>query len=162
MKNINHYNLLIEDKDNYTIQNLGEAMQMAVHKNTNEVYLINLKERKAIQVIDKNRTLVTWGHKDIDYTKVNQVENNIMARMLSARYVFKIGPFIKGLSMVEWMLCPAGLYHTDDEGFDMEDVKEVYICAIINKKGKIIVPFQPMTSYEADRYRQSIHRPNDY
>jgi hypothetical protein len=55
MKNINHYNLLIEDKDNYTIQNLGEAMQMAVHKNTNEVYLINLKERKAIQVIDKKR-----------------------------------------------------------------------------------------------------------
>ena len=129
--------------DDYNIINLCEAMQVAYHKISAEIYLLNLRDCLGWLVRDKGYKLVRWTHKDIDFNKINVIPDNHHAKDLRAPYGLHVGKYHKGLAKVSWILYPGGQYYTSDDGFDVTDNTETVIYALIDKKGRIVERFQP-------------------
>lgn len=140
----NYYNRVMDNQQSFNIRSLDAGMMVAYHKDSDEIFLINLYERQAWMLVDSQRKLVRWSREDIDFNKVNQLPDNHHARLLQVPYGLVIDPYIRGLAKVTWTLCPAGQYYnTDEDGFDRQYNEESIIHAIINKKGYIVQRFQP-------------------
>lgn len=75
---------------------------------------------------------------------------------MDARYGFHIGKFKDRLAKVTWTLCPAGRYYTSDDGYDIQDNEGIAICAIIDPKARVLIPFMPMTDGEVNMYRNAL------
>lgn len=129
--------------DDYNIINLCEAMQVAYHKFTAEIYLLYLRDCQGWLLRDKGHKLVRWFHENIDFNKVNKLPDNHHAKDLRAPYGLHVGKYHKGLAKVSWILYPGGQYYTSDDGFDVTDNTETVIYALIDKKGRIVERFQP-------------------
>ena len=89
MKARNFYNDLMQTKKDFQIYNLSEGMQVAYDKVSGPVYLINLRERFAWQVVDQNRKLVMWSEKDINWKKMKCMDKQLVSQMY-APYSFTI------------------------------------------------------------------------
>lgn len=59
----------------------------------------------------------------------------------STRYVVKISNYINDLLCFAWMLQPDGMYWVDEDGFGMAGDDEIWLYALMNKKGEFITPF---------------------
>ena len=46
-----------------------------------------------------------------------------------------------GKAVVEWTICPDGRYFADENGFGGDDCDELTVTAVIDRKGKVLVPF---------------------
>lgn len=84
MMNKNWFKEVNSKIDDYNIINLCEAMQVAYHKISAEIYLLNLRDCLGWLVRDKGYKLVRWTHKDIDFNKINVIPDNHHAKGLRA------------------------------------------------------------------------------
>ena len=153
---MNCYNDWMNNRQDYETHNLDEAMQVAYCKKNHEVILINLIERYAWRLVDKEGKLAYWGKDDVHHEKVKKLPDKHCARTLDARYGFHIDKFKDRLAKVTWTLYPAGRYYTSDDGFDIQDNEQINICAIIDPEARILVPFMPMTDGEENMYRNAL------
>lgn len=130
----------------------GEGM-IVHHTSNGEIVLENSNINKRILIKNKDHILMNIQLEDIDFDKVDLLENAHNARRLIARYDFGIDPFINGVALVWWTLYPDGRYFEDEDGFGGEACNETTIYAYMDKLGKIIIPFQGMNSEDKKRYR---------
>jgi hypothetical protein len=85
---------------------------------------------------------------DIDFEKVDRLENSHNAHMLLAKYGFGVDSFNNGIALVWWTLYPDGRYFEDEDGFGGENCDETTVYAYINTSGNVVIPFQDMTEEE--------------
>jgi hypothetical protein len=113
--------------------------------NTKKITLINEFTKEAIVLVDDHGNLVNFTKEDIDFVKVNQLENSFNAAKLVAPYGFYVDPFINGVALVSWTLYPDGRYFEDEDGFGGENCRETTIYGFIDTHGRVKIPFQNMS-----------------
>ena len=57
------------------------------------------------------------------------------------RFSHRTGILKEGKIMFCWTFQPDGRYYTDDDGFGMEDDKEITLISVMNTEGEFIQPF---------------------
>lgn len=150
--NINNYYQEIMTQGVSHISEAGEDMAVAYQYNPRRIYLINRKMEFAWLVLDRN-DLVLWDTSDVDFAQVDALDNSDNAHIMYARYGFNIGRFKNGLALVNWTLYPDGQYFADEDGYGMEDNGPTVVYAFINRQGRVVIPFQPMTSDQIRRFQ---------
>ncbi|MDY3249804.1 MAG: hypothetical protein SOX32_05580 [Candidatus Choladocola sp.] len=59
------------------------------------------------------------------------------------RFTISYNPFDQnGLAEFFWLVQPDGRYWADDDGFGMEDDREIKLCASFDKDGRFVSPFR--------------------
>lgn len=120
-----------------------------------EIIFKNNNHNIEMLIKDKYDNLHNIHDEDIDFSRVDLLENPHNAHHRSTRYGFSIGRFEDGVAQLCWTLYPDGRYFADSDGFGGEDCNETTIYAYIDTLGKIIIPFRDMT-YEERKEFESI------
>jgi hypothetical protein len=118
-----------------------------------EIILENTIAGREIMIMNKDNLLTNIHPGDIDFEKVNKLENSQNAHELKVHYGFGIETFMNGVAFVWWTLYPDGRYFEDEDGFGGEDCNETTVYAYIDTLGRVLIPFQDMTSEEKKNYR---------
>ena len=133
--------------DRYSFFNQGEGMVFCTKYNTDAVYLINTNEEKLIQLVDEEGNMVAFTKDDVDESVIKLDVDSDNAANLKAHYRFFVHNFKNGQAEVEWTVMPDGRYFADEDGFGAEHCSELIAVAIINKDGKLLKPFKPLTRF---------------
>lgn len=118
-----------------------------------EIILENTVLNRKVLIRNKYKRLVNIHAGDIDFEKVDKLENPQNAYSLTAEYQFSIWKFTNGVALVCWTLYPDGRFFEDENGFGGECCNETTISAYIDTLGNIIIPFQDMNSEEEVLFR---------
>lgn len=157
----------LQDKkyDEYPFERLtdcGEGMEIikeVINGYWRERFLINNEEREAYELMDSRLTLTFLSEDDVDWKGVETLENNRNAYRYSAYYqVFAVMQFRNGVALVEWTLYPDGMYFMDEDGYGMEDNEKSVLYGFIDKKARVIVPFQAKSMKEMANQRPEAER----
>lgn len=131
----------------------GEGMLLH-HTALGEIILENTSACKTIMIKNKDNVLTGIQTSDIDFDRVDLLENPQNAHRLIADYGFGIETFINGAALVWWTLYPDGRYFEDEDGFGGESCNETTVYAFMDTQGKVVVPFRDMTPEERTSYRK--------
>lgn len=118
-----------------------------------EIILENTVLKRKVMIRNKYKTLVNVHAGDIDFEKVNKLENPQNAHTLKAEYRFSIWKFTNGVALVWWTLYPDGRFFEDENGYGGECCNETTISAYIDTLGNVVIPFQNMNSKEEAQFR---------
>jgi len=132
----------------------GEGM-LVHHTSFGEIILENTAAGMKIVLKNKDNVLTGIQLSDIDFDKVNLLENPQNAHKLIADYGFGIETYLNGVALVWWTLYPDGRYFEDEDGFGGESCNETTVYAFMDTLGKIVIPFQDMSREERDRFRKA-------
>lgn len=151
------YTLLKEDTQNFFFDGRKEGMQQVFSTDSCAKFLVNRKTKQAWTMVDDDGQLVLWGTNDIDASAISHWPDWLRQIALDgiADHYFGIEDYHNGVALVIWTVEPDGSYDGDDSGFGMTNEPEVNLYAYINKKGRILVPFRPMTNEQRIQYEQT-------
>ena len=133
--------------------NNGEGM-LVHHTSSGEIILENTAAGKKIMIKNKDNVLTNIQPSDIDFDKVDLLENSQNAHKLIADYGFGIEAFSNGVALVWWTLYPDGRYFEDEDGFGGEPCNETTVYAFMDTLGRMVIPFQNMSPEELISYRK--------
>lgn len=133
---------------------LGEDITYACNDNNRAQYLMDDRAKRAWRILDAYGNLMHFSADDIDFEKVDQLENVEYVHDLYAKFRFNIESYQNGVALVHWTAYPDGLYFADEDGFGAEPNNEVNVYAYIDRDGRTIIPFQPMTGEERKDLRR--------
>lgn len=123
-----------------------------IYTKEKEIILKNTIYNKEVMIKNKDGVLVNIHEGDIDFDRVDLLENPQNAHQLSTRYGFSIGRFEDGVAQLCWTLYPDGRFFEDEDGFGGENCNETTIYAFIDTLGKIVIPFRDMTYEERTEF----------
>lgn len=104
--------------------------------------LVDKKNKKIIELVDKYGHITAFTPKDISQSVIDRDIETGNAHDLIVQYHFFVHEFRGGKAVVEWTICPDGRYFADEDGFGAEHYDELTAKAVINRKGEVLVPFQ--------------------
>lgn len=140
----------------------GEGMEIVeevIDGYWRERFLINHNNKEAFQLMDRGLTLTFISKEDVDWGGVETLENNHNAYTFSAYYQrFAVEKFKNGVALVKWTLYPDGYYFMDEDGYGMEDNDESALYGFIDKKARVVIPFQAKGWEELERQRPEAER----
>lgn len=125
----------------YSIYDCGEDMLFLQSRRTKRNLLMDVRNNKVTELTDDNGKMTAFTDMDVSQTVRDQDVNTGNSRSLIADYRFFVHRFRNGQADVEWTICPDGLFFADEDGFGSEDCQELTTKGVINRNGKIIVPF---------------------
>lgn len=141
----------------HRLKDWGEGMEIVqevISDYWRERFLINHEAKEAYEVMDKRLRLTFVTNDDVDWEGVETLDNNSNAYNFSAYYQrFAIGEFKNGVALVVWTLYPDGRYFMDEDGYGMEDNDESVIYGYIDRKARVVVPFQAKSWSELEKQR---------
>ena len=141
----------------HRIKDWGERMEIVeevISDYWRERFLINHEAKEAYEIMNIDLTLTFISHKDVDWKGVETLANNSNAYLFSAYYQrFAIGQFRNNVALVEWTLYPDGQYFMDEDGYGMEDNDASILYGFIDKKARVIIPFQAKSWKELEMQR---------
>ncbi len=139
------------------MKNWGEDMEIVeevISDYWRERFLINHQTKEAYELMNRGLTLTFITKDDVDWEGVKALENNTNAYSFSAYYQrFAVEQFKNGVALVEWTLYPDGRYFMDEDGYGMEDNEESVLYGFIDKKARVVVPFQAKSWEELEKQR---------
>lgn len=141
-----------DDKQYKESYHRGEGVIIHYTK-AGEIILENTIVQKEIMIMNKDSLLTNIHPGDIDFEKVNKLENPQNAHELKVYYGFGIENFMNGVALVWWTLYPDGRYFEDEDGFGGENCNETTVYAYMDTLGRVLIPFQDMSSEEMKSYR---------
>ncbi len=124
-----------------------------IYTKDGEIILKNTIHNIEVMIMNKDGILVHINEEDIDFNRVDLLENPENAHRLSTRYGFSFGRFEDGIAELCWTLYPDGRYFEDEDGFGGENCNETTIYSYIDTLGKIIIPFRDMTYEEKKDFK---------
>jgi hypothetical protein len=140
----------------------GEGMEIVeevISDYWRERFLVNHEAKEAYELMNRSFTLTFISNNDVDWKGVETLENNSNAYSFSAYYQrFAVEQFKNGVALVEWTLYPDGRYFMDEDGFGMEDNDESVLYGFIDKKARVVVPFQAKGWKELEKQRKTAER----
>lgn len=135
----------------------GEGMELVrevISDYWRQRFLINHKTKEAFELMDRGLTLTFLSKDDVDWDGVKTLPNNHNAYIFSAYYQrFAVGEFKKGVALVEWTLYPDGRYFMDEDGFGMEDNEASILYGFIDRKARVVIPFQAIGWEDLEKQR---------
>lgn len=135
----------------------GEGMEIvseAIDGYWRERFLLNHQTKEAYELMNRGLTLTFLTKDDVDWEGVKTLENNHNAYTFSAYYQrFAVEQFKNGVALVEWTLYPDGRYFMDEDGYGMEDNDESVLYGFIDRKARVVVPFQAKSWKELELQR---------
>lgn len=141
----------------HRMKDWGEGMEIVeevISGYWRERFLINHETKEAYELMNHGLTLTFLTNDDVDWEGVKTLENNHNAYTFSAYYQrFAVGKFKNGVALVEWTLYPDGRYFMDEDGYGMEDNDESVIYGFIDRKARVVVPFQAKSWKELELQR---------
>lgn len=143
----------VGESEHYYYFDLQEHMTRVRSSATKVQFLMNDETEEAWMILAPNGMLRQWGEKDIDFARVDTLDNVEYVHALHAKFWFSIGDFKNGVAQVHWTAYPDGQYFADEDGFGAESNSEVNIYAYTDRSARIVVPFQPMNKEEKERWR---------
>jgi len=140
----------------------GEGMEIVeevISDYWRERFLVNHEAKEAYELMNRSFTLTFISNNDVDWKGVETLDNNSNAYSFSAYYQrFAVEQFKNGVALVEWTLYPDGRYFIDEDGFGMEDNDESVLYGFIDKKARVVVPFQAKGWKELEKQRKTAER----
>lgn len=106
----------------WEFRSIGEDMTLLSHSIFGwwkPIYLIDEKNKSAVQFMDAGETLLNVRDEDIDWESVRGLAGENRARSRSAHFPTIIRGFKDGVSEVEWQVNPDGRYYEDEDGYGM-------------------------------------------
>lgn len=141
----------------HRMKDWGEGMEIVeevISDYWRERFLVDHNAKEAHQLMNSCLTLTFLTKEDVDWEGVETLENNTNAYSFSAYYQrFAVEQFKNGVALVEWTLYPDGRYFIDEDGYGMEDNEESVLYGFINKKARVVVPFQAKSWEELEKQR---------
>lgn len=119
----------------------GNGILFCTSRSTHAAYLINTKEKEAVQLVDDNGNMVAFTLDDVDPKVIEMDVDSCNAKNLIARYRFYVYDFHGGQVLVDWTVMPDGRYFADEDGYGAEDCTELTATGIIDIHGVMINPF---------------------
>ena len=140
----------------------GEGMEIieeVISDYWRECFLINHEIKKAFELMNRGLTLTFLTKDNVDWKGVETLENNSNAYSFSAYYQrFAIEKFKNGVALVVWTLYPDGRYFMDEDGYEMEDNDESKLYGFIDKKARVVIPFQAKGWEDLEKQRPEAER----
>ncbi len=133
---------------------MGEDMTYVYNDTNRSEYLMDDRQKRAWKILNSDRHLTHFRASDIDFEKVDRLEHVEYVHALYAKFYFHIGAYKNGVAFVHWTAYPDGIYFADEDGFGAESNDEVNVYAYIDRDGRTVIPFQPMTDEEKKVLRQ--------
>ncbi len=131
-----------------------EILKEVILEYWRERFLINHQEKEAYELMNRDFRLLFLTQDDVDWEGVETLENNRNAYTFSAYYQrFAVDRFKNGVASVKWTIYPDGRYFMDEDGYGMEDNEESALYGYIDRKARVVLPFQAIGWKEADRLR---------
>ena len=103
--------------------------------------LVDKKNGDVVELVDKEGNMVAFTIKDVEKSVLDRDVETGNAHALLVRYRFFVYEFKGDKAEVEWTICPDGRYFADEDGFGGEDCDELTATAVIDRQGKVLVPF---------------------
>lgn len=125
----------------FNIHDLGEDMQFLESKGSKQRLLIDWRTKQVVELTDFEGTMVAFTEQDVCQSVRDRDVNTDNAVRLRALYRFWVYEFQSGRARVSWTVCPDGRFFADEDGFGGEDYNELTVQAVINRKGKVLIPF---------------------
>lgn len=145
---------LITRKNSRYRESINKGEGIIIHETTEgEMVLENVPLQKEVMIMNRNNILVNIKPGDIDFERVDKLENPENAHRFAVRYGFNIEQFENGVAFVWWTLYPDGRFFEDEDGFGGENCNETTIYAFIDTLGNVVIPFRDMTSDEKKQFR---------
>lgn len=139
------------------LKDLGEGMAVVeevIYNYWRERFLVNHEAAEAYELMDRDLTLTFLTEDDVDWDGVETLKNNRNAYSFSAYYqIFGLYKFVNGVTLVRWTLYPDGMYFMDEDGYGMEDNEESVLYGFIDKKARVVIPFQAKSEREMKTLR---------
>ena len=136
----------------FDIEDLNENMKSYSFKVGKMLYLVNTKLKKAYKLINMDGYLL-FNDDCFDYSKIEnkcieeEVEKDIDIHSKKVDYGFYcVYNYKDGMSLWKWLFYPDGVYLADEDGFGVKPNNEIDFYGIISSEGKVVVPFQPVSS----------------
>lgn len=146
----------------HRMKDWGEGMEIVEEVISNywrERFLVDNEAKEAYQLMDCGLTLTFLSKEDVDWEGVATLDNNRNAYKFSAYYQrFAVEQFKNGVALVKWTLYPDGYYFMDEDGYGMEDNDESALYGFIDKKARVVVPFQAKDWKEIEKQRPEAER----
>lgn len=146
----------------HRLKDWGEGMEIVeevISDYWRERFLINHETQEAYELMNRGLTLTFLTKDDVDWEGVRTLENNHNAYTFSAYCQrFAVEKFKNGVALVEWTLYPDGRYFMDEDGYGMEDNDESVLYGFIDKKARVVVPFQTKSWKELEQQRNEAEK----
>ncbi|MBP1754022.1 MAG: hypothetical protein H6Q59_420 [Firmicutes bacterium] len=140
-------------------ESMKKGEGIIIHETTDgEIILENTPLQKEVMIMNQHNILINIKPGDINFERVDKLENPENAYRFVVRYGFNIELFMNGVALVWWTLYPDGRYFEDEDGFGGEDCNETTIYAYIDTLGNVVIPFRDMTSDEIKQFRIEAER----
>lgn len=107
-------------------------------------FLLDDDARTAVEFMNESEILCTVTPADIELDEIPGAERKL-AQRLDFHYPSHICRFKDNVAEVRWQLCPDGMYYMDDDGFGMSDDEEYNIYGFIDRSGRVLVKFRPIS-----------------
>ena len=137
------------------ISDLGEDMavgKQVIGRYWKPRFLIDHRNRTAVEFISLNETLQTVSHDDIMWETLASADERALnrAQNLSFHFPSDVYTYKDGVAKVKWQLRPDGMYYMDDDGFGMTPDEEYNIYGFIDRRGRVLSKFRHLSRYELD------------
>lgn len=130
------------DEDMYVInQVIGEYWKPR--------YLVDGKNKTAVEFMDSWTTLQTVCPDDIDWKSLEGLAQDVIekAKNLNAVFPTFVRRYKNGVAEVSWQINPDGRYYMDEDGFGMTDDEEITIYGYIDRNGKPLAKFRTIKDF---------------
>ncbi|MBO5427218.1 MAG: hypothetical protein J5996_02190 [Prevotella sp.] len=107
-------------------------------------YLVDEKNKTAVEFMDRWTTLQTVCTDDIDWKSLESLSQEVInkAKDLNAVFPTFVRDYKNGVAKVSWQINPDGHYYMDENGYGMTDDKEITIYSYVDKTGKPLIKFR--------------------
>ena len=137
------------------ISDLGEDMavgKQVIRQYWKPRFLIDHRNRTAVEFISLSETLQTVSHDDIMWEALSTAGKNALSRAedLSFHFPSFIYGYKNGVAKVQWQINPDGMYYMDDDGFGMTPDEKYNIYGFIDRGGRVLSKFRHLSRHERD------------
>ena len=122
----------------------GENLLHVTDNNAGK-YLVNMETGKVRKIAEPGR-LVGFSDEEIDFEAIDKLENshNAHPRRIEYARISRWRDCENALIALCWMLYPDGRYFADEDGFGMEDNRELTVYCVMNENLEVVRPFAPV------------------
>lgn len=136
--------LIKKKPSRYSIFDKKENMQFVVGKKSNDCYVVDKANKKAIQLVDVDNHIVGFTINDIDVKILSDSSNEHLKSIQNLRAAcgLIVSDFKDGIATIEWSLEKSGYFPFDEEGFGFEEWTSYSLFGKIDKEANVIQKFQ--------------------
>lgn len=136
----------------YEKQSLDEEMYVinqVIDEYWKPRYLVDEKNKTAVEFMDSWTTLQTVCADDIDWKSLEGLPQEVIdkVRILNAVFPTFVRRYKNGVAEVSWQINPDGRYYMDEDGYGMTDDEEITIYSYVDRTGKPLIKFRTIKNF---------------